>query len=96
MDWMDDFLLYFLGQRSIFGKQSEQYILTGPNIVTVAFIKVRTTTGKLERRARDHANSSPVTEESKDPISLLILVPSAACVHVASHTTLISPLQGKV
>ena len=89
---MDHFLVYFLGQCAIFGKQSARYSLTGPNLGTVAFIEVRSTTGKLERRARDYANSGPVTEESKNPISLLVLVSSTACVYVASHAALILAL----
>lgn len=62
------------------------HVLT-QTIVTV--FKVRPPSGKLKRRERDNANSSTVTKESQDPISLLILVPPAAHVHVDSDTNLI-------
>jgi hypothetical protein len=87
---MDNFLLHLLGQRSVFGKHVLSIVCwTSPNSTLVTFFKICPTSGKLERRERDNANSSTVAKEPKDPISLLILVPSTALIHVDSHTDLI-------
>jgi protein transport protein YIF1 len=58
-------------------------------VLLVAFLKICPTARKLQRRARYHANCCTITKESKNAISLLILIPSAAPVHVDPHTDLI-------
>jgi hypothetical protein len=88
---MDYIFVHFLGQRSIFGKYfMEQVLLMNPNTHIVAVFEVCSSARKFERRERDDANSSAITKESKDPISLRILVPPTIAIHVDPHTNLSS------